>query len=262
MNKNKRIYSMRKEVLILFCALIVATLVGCESSLWKQPDRSYTVANASYDISLLSVEKSTGTEKVYEKQRIETVIEEEIQKFYFEDEMVRIKWRPAPDDIVFVVNNKTDSPVKIIWDEGKFIDENAVTHRLLHSGIGYEDRNDIHPPTIIYAKDSLEDFVYPADYWQKEESGKKSHKNQDHWKRVSFLPTHIRGTADELRTKAEPLVGKTFQVILPLQINGVRYGYTCTFVINKVYVTEKEQQPEKNQENRTGSRRGNRGGAF
>jgi len=261
-NRNKRTYYMRKEVIILFCALIVAILVSCESSLWKQPDRSYTIANANYDISLLSAEKSIGNEKVYEKQRIETVLEEGIRKFYFEDEMVGIKWRPTPNDIGFVVHNKADNPVKIVWDEGKFIDENAVTHRLLHSGIGYEERNDFHPPTIIYAKDTLEDFIYPADYWLKEESGKKSHKNQDYWKRGSFLPTHIRGTADELRTKAEPFVGKTFQVILALQINGVRNDYVCTFVVNKVDVTEKEQQPEKNPEDRTGTRRGSRRGAF
>jgi hypothetical protein len=253
---------MHKKVIILFCALIVATLVSCESSLRKQPDQPHTIANASYDISLLSVEKSTGTEKVYEKQRIETVIEEGIQKFYFEDEMVKIKWRPAPDDIVFVVNDKADSPVKIIWDEGKFIDKNAVTHRLLHSGIGYEDRNDSHPPTIICAKDTLEDFVFPADYWQKEESSKKSHKNQVYWKRGSFLPTHIRGTADELRMKAEPFVGKTFQVILALQINGVRNDYVCTFKINNVDVTSKEQKSEKNTDDGKGSGRGGRRRAF
>ena len=263
MNRNERTYSLRKKVIILFCALIVATLVSCESSsLWKQPDRPYTIANANYDISLFSVEKTTGTEKVYEKQRIETVIEEGIQKFYFEDEMVRIKWHPAPNDIGFVVHNKTYSFLKIVWDEGKFIDENTVTHRLLHSGIGYEERNDIQPPTIIYAKDTLEDFVYPADYWQKEEPSKKSHKNQDYWKRGSFLPTHIRGTADELRTKAEPFVGKTFQIILVLQINGVRNYYKCTFIINNVNVIEKEQQPEKNPENRTGGRRGSKRGGF
>ena len=261
MNKNKKIYNMCKEVIILFCALIVATLVGCESSLRKQPDRPSTIANASYDISLLSVEKSTGTKKVYERQNIETVIEEGIQKFYFEDEMVRIKWRPTSNDIVFIVHNKADNPVKIVWDEGKFIDENAVTHGLLHSGIGYEERNDFHPPTIIYPKDTLEDFVFPADYWQKEESGKKSHKNQGYWKRGSFMPTQLRGSADELRIKAEPFVGKTFQVVLALQINGVRNDYVCTFIVNKVDVTEKEQQPEKNTNGR-GSRRGGRRGAF
>jgi len=207
------------------------------------------------------VEKSNGTEKVYEKQRIETILEEGIPKFYFEDEMVGIKWRPTPNDIVFVVHNKTDNPVKIVWDEGKFIDEEGVIHRLLHSGIGYEERNDFHPPTIIYAKNTLEDFVYPADCWQKEESGKKSHKNQGHWKRGSFLPTQIRGTAEELRTKAEPFIGKTFQVILALQINSVRTDYVCTFIVNNVDVTEKEQQPGKNTNN-GGSRRGSRRNAY
>jgi len=34
-------------------------------------------------------------------------------------------------------------------------------------------------------------------------------------------------------------------VILALQINGVRTDYVCTFIVNNVDVTEKEQQPEK-----------------
>jgi hypothetical protein len=254
---------MKKEIVILFCAFIIASLIGCESAYQTKSQRTYTIANASYDISLLSAEKSTGIEKIYKKQKIEAVLEEGIKKFYFEDEMVRIKWHPAPNDIVFVVHNKMDNPVKIVWDEGKFIDEKGGTHRLLHSGIGYEERNDFHPPTIIYAKDSFEDFVYPSDYWQKKESGGKSHNKQAYWMRGSFLPTQIRGTADELRTKAEPFVGKTFQVVLTMQINGVRNDYMCTFIINKVDVTEKEQQPEKNP-NDGGSRRGSRrgGGAF
>ena len=252
---------MRKKIVILFYAFVITTLIGCELPYQTKSQGTYIIANASYDISLLSVEKSTGSEKVYEKQRIEIVLEAGITKFYFEDDMMRIKWRPAPNDIVFVVHNKTDNPVKIVWDEGKFIDAEGVTHKLLHSGIGYEERNDFHPPTIVYAKDTLEDFVYPADCWQKEESGRKSHKNQGHWKRGSFLPTQIRGTSEELRTKAEPFVGKTFQVILALQINGVRTDYVCTFIVNNVDVTEKEQQPEKNSNN-GGGRRGSRGGAF
>ena len=252
---------MRKKIVILFYAFVITTLIGCELPYQTKSQGTYIIANASYDISLLSVEKSTGSEKVYEKQRIEIVLEAGITKFYFEDDMMRIKWRPAPNDIVFVVHNKTDNPVKIVWDEGKFIDAEGVTHKLLHSGIGYEERNDFHPPTIVYAKDTLEDFVYPADCWQKEESCRKYHKNQGHWKRGSFLPTQIRGTAEELRTKAEPFVGKTFQVILALQINGVRTDYVCTFIVNNVDVTEKEQQPEKNSNN-GGGRRGSRGGAF
>ena len=125
-----------------------------------------------------------------------------------------------------------------------------MTHRLIHSGIGYEERNDSQRSTIIAARGSLEDFVHPADYFQWE---KWSSKQQGYWRRASFIPTQINGTAEELRTKAEPFIGKTFQVILVLQIDDVRNDYVCTFKINNVDVTEKEQQPEKKS---NGSRKG------
>ena len=53
-----------------------------------------------------------------------------------------------------------------------------------------------------------------------------------------------------------------YKVILALQINGALNDYVCTFVVNKVDVTEKEQQPQKKSEDKTGSRRGGRRGAF
>jgi len=246
---------MRKETVILFCAFIIATLIGCESSYQTKSQRTYTIANASYDISLISVERYTGTQKIYEEQRIEAVLEEGVPKFYFEDEMVRIKWFPRPDDIIFVVNNKVDRPERIVWDEAKFIDEKGISHRLIHSGIGYEERNDSQPPTVVAARGAIEDFVYPADYFQWEEGGgRRSSKQQGYWRRTSFLPTQIKGTAEELRAKAEPFTGKTFQVILALQDDDVPNNYICTFKINNVDVTEKEQQPEKKSD---GSRKGN-----
>jgi hypothetical protein len=197
------------------------------------------------------MERYMGTQKIYGEQKIEAVLEEGVSKFYFENEMMRIKWFPKPDDVVFVINNKLDRPIRIIWNEAKLIDEKGVTHRLIHSGIGYEERNDPQQPTVVAAKGPLEDFVHPADYFQRE---KLSSKQQGYWKRAPFMPTQIKGTAEELRTKAEPFVGKTFQVILALQVDDVRNDYVCTFKINNVDVAEKEeQQPEKKS---NGSRKG------
>jgi hypothetical protein len=260
---------MRKEIVILFCAFIIATLIGCESPYQtKSPSdssrRIHTIANASYDISLISVERYiAGTKKIYGEQRIEAVIEEGISRFYFEDEMVRIKWRPTPYGAVFVVNNKVDRPVRIVWDEARFIDEKGVSHRLIHSGIAYEERNDPQRPTIVFGRGTIEDFVYPADYFQWEEGGsRRSSKQQGYWRRASFMPTQIKGTAEELRMKAEPFIGKTFQVKLALQIDDVPNDYVCTFKINKVDVTEKEQQPEKKSDEGKGSGKGNRRHTF
>jgi hypothetical protein len=256
---------MRKGIVIFFCVFIIAALIGCGPSYRsKSPSdssrKTYTIANATYDISLISVEKSTGAKKIYGEHKIEAVVEKGISRFYFEDEMVRIKWLPSPYDIVFVLNNKTDGPVSIVWNEARFIDEKGVSHRLIHSGTGYEDRNNSHSPTVVAARGTLEDFVHPADYFQREEDyDGKSNKQQDYWKRASFLPAQIKGTAEELRTKAEPFVGKTFQVMLALQIDDLRNDYLCTFKINKVAVTEEKREQEKNSDNKEKGKRSGRG---
>jgi hypothetical protein len=194
------------------------------------------------------------------EQRIETVAEEGTARFYFEDETVRIKWLPSPYDIVFVLNNKTDGPVRIVWNEARFIDEKGASHRLIHSGTGYEDRNNSHPPTVVAARGALEDFVHPADYFQREEDyGGSSYKQQGYWKRSPFLPAQIKGTAEELRAKAEPFVGKTFQVILALQIGDLQNEYLCTFRINKVAATEEKREQEKGSDNKEKGKRSGRG---
>ena len=105
-------------------------------------------------MSLVSVEKSTWGKKVG-GQRIGAVAEEGISRFYFEDETVRIKWLPSPYDIVFVLNNKADGPVRIVWDEAEFVDEKGLRHRLIHSGAGYEDRNSSHPLTVVAARGTI-----------------------------------------------------------------------------------------------------------
>ena len=258
---------MRKNLYYLLSLLTVLALISCEPSYRTKPPsdsarKTYSIAKATYDISLISVEKSTGDKKIGE-QRIETVVEEGITKFSFEDETVRIKWLPSPYDIVFVLNNNADGQVRIVWNEARFTDEKGASHRLIHSGIGYEDRNNSQPPTIVAARGALDDFVHPADYFEREEgSGGSSYKQQSYWKRSPFLPAQIKGTAAELRAKAEPFVGKTFQVLFVLQIDDVQNEYFCTFKINKVDVTVKQEQPEKNPNDGKGSGKGSRRRTF
>jgi hypothetical protein len=251
---------MRKEIVILLCTFIIASLIGCGLPYQTKSQGTYTIANASYDISLISVERSTGAKKIYGEQRIEAVIEEGISRSFFEDEMVRIKWRPTPDDIGLFINNKTDASMKIVWDEARFVDEKGISHRLIHSGIGYEERNDSHPPTVVAARSTLDDFIHPADYFRQEESyGSRAYKQQSHWERSPFLPTQIKGNAEELRAKAEPFAGKTFQVLLPIQIENVRHDYLFTFKINKVNVTEEKHEQEKSTDNKGKGKRSGRG---
>ncbi len=243
--------SMIRKNVILPCLLIVAALISCGTphrtkSSQDSPGKTYKIAVASYDISLISVDRPAQAKQLYGEQKIETVIQEGILRSYFEDGMVSIEWRPTPDDIGLVIRNRTYDPLIVVWDDARFFDEKGNKHGLTHAGIGYEDRNDSHPPTVIAARGTLEDFIHPADSFQREETrGRKSYTQNDQWVRSPFLPTQIKGTADELRAKVEPLTGKTFQVLLPLHTNNVRNDYVYTFKINRVDVKEKEQKIDK-----------------
>ena len=211
---------------------------------------SYNSPKAKYDVSLIAVGRSVGNSELKKESRVEKVIEQGVVRYAFEDEVVKMIWRGAPIDIVFTVNNKTDGPIKIIWDGAKFIDEKGISHRLNHSGIGYDERNLPQPPTIVATRGKLDDFLHPADYFQWEPIGILTSGKQDgYWDRAPFLPTQIKGTAEELRTKTDPVIGKTFQVILPLEINNVRIDYLCTFKINRVEIIDNREKDEKMERN-------------
>ena len=248
----------KKKVAVLLYMFLIVLFMGCDSSYRTKSSspRTQKVANARYDITMIAVEKSVGPQKMLEEQRIEKIVEEGITRYRSEDNMVRIEWQPAPVDIAFTVNNKTDGPIKIVWDEARFVDEKGISHRLIHSGIGYEERKLPQPPTVIVGGLNLQDFIHPLDYFQwKEVRGMRSDKQQGYWDRTPFLPTQIKGATEELRVKAGAVVGKTFQVILPLEISNIRIDYLCIFRIANVDITEGEEPIERNSSEKKGSGR-------
>lgn len=252
---------------LLAAMLLVA---GCQTTAsMKSPAKgTYTVAVATYDISLISVERPAESVRRYGEQRLAATPGEGGQRFFsFEDNLVRIKWHPTSDDIAFMIGNKTDGPLKVLWDEAAFIDEQGKGHRLIHAGSGYEDRNAVHPPTVIAAWGTLNDFIHSADSFKPEEDyGKRAPRQVVDWMRAPFLPERIKGTAGELRPRAEAVVGKTFRVILPVEADNLRNDYTYTFRIDNVAVTEIQERidgkPDDKREGETGRPGPRRRGGF
>lgn len=244
-----------RTISILLYLCVISLFVSCETQHRTKPSsfnspKMQVIAKARYDISLIAAERSIGNSELQREPSIETVIEQGVVRYSFEDEMVKMIWLGGPIDIVFTVSSKTDHPIKIIWDDARFIDEKGISHRLNHSGIAYEERNLSQSPTIVATRGKLEDFLHPADYFQWIPiGGLRSDKKEGYWDRAPFLPTQIKGTAEELRAKADIVIGKTFRVIFPLEINNGRIDYLCTFRINNVEVTtneEKEEQLDRN----------------
>lgn len=184
-----------------------------------------------YDIGLYEVERPAQARERYGEQKITKVQEEGIEKYYFEDEMVQIAWIPIASPIAsrmsFVLTNKTDHSIKIVWDEAAFVDTNGMSRRVMHSGVKYIDRNNPQPPSVVVRRGAITDDIIPSDNVVSSEYGG--------WSEEPLLPK-FGIDAQALKTKAEKYSGKTYQVLLPLEIEGIINEYIFTFKINNVEV--------------------------
>ncbi len=127
-----------------------------------------------------------------------------------------------------------------------FVDENGRSHRVMHSGVKYADRDKPQPPSIIVRKGFIEDIVYPTDYisWS---SGTRYTSGK--WIKeplllsLDFHGKYYKGSYSSLTEFEEAVnkyIGKRIQVLLPLQIQDVINDYIFTFTIDKVLVSSDE----------------------
>ncbi|MEA1972593.1 MAG: hypothetical protein U9N34_04775 [Candidatus Cloacimonadota bacterium] len=195
---------------------------------------------AKYQISLTEVERPEKAGNRYGPKKIYTETSNNKYKFVFEDDMIKILWLIDSNQILFLLQNKTDFSIKIPWDEAAYVDEFGRTHRVMHSGVKYTDRDKVQPPSIIVRKGLIEDLVYPTDYvsWS---SG--THLYSGRWETKSLLLTtesyytYLGGKSSALREFEEAVnqnIGKQIQVLLPLDIEDVTHDYIFTFTVEEV----------------------------
>jgi hypothetical protein len=142
----------------------------------------------------------------------------------------------------FLLENKTDYSIKIPWDEAAYVDEFGRSHRVMHSGVKYTDRDKPQPPSVIVRKGSIEDIVYPTDYisWS---SGTRysagSWVEEPLFLAMDFHGEYFKGKYSSLAQFEEAVnknIGKQIQVLLPLQIQDVVHDYIFTFTVDKASV--------------------------
>ncbi len=198
------------SIISLFC-IIIFILSGC------------AMHRAYYDVGLIEVERPVQAKERYGEQKITKTAEAGIDKYYFEDEMVKILWVPTSHQVSFALTNKTDHSIKIIWDEAAFVGVNGISSRVMHSGVKYIDRSNPQPPTVVVRKGTISDLIVPTDnIYYNTYSG---------WETAPLFPVSAT-KEEELRLSAQSYVGKTIQVLLPLKIEDVVNEYIFTFKIN------------------------------
>lgn len=137
----------------------------------------------------------------------------------FKDKFINIQFSISKRQIGFALQNKTENPIKIDWNQVSYIDVLGETHKVMHSGVKYIDREKIQAPTVIPPSAKIEDIVFPSDYvyYISGEYGG--------WCKVPLFPE---------APKAKLYKGRSFSIFMPLQINEVLKNYLFTFYIRDV----------------------------
>lgn len=218
------------KIKVFSLGLFLIFLYGCAASV-----KHYLL----YDINLEDVERPAEAIERFNEQKIST-IEEEGYTYMFEDKMIRILWRPSPVELSFFLENKTDSSIRIIWNEAAYVSEKGESYRVIHAGVKYVDRDRPQVPSVVKEKGMLKDFVYPADYVSYTRDDWVERPLFVGWVEKPLLPyTQKGGDSQALLNSAQGCLGKTLQVLLPIQFEGVTYDYAFTFKIKDIYLAPK-----------------------
>ena len=199
--------------------------------------------SARYDIMLVSVDRPAQAKELYGDMSLSKAQTPDASLNIAEDQLVKIVWLPPDRELSLELLNKTGQSLKIPWDESAYVDISSHSHRVVHSGVKFSDRNSSQPPSIVPSKGRLADFLYPSDL-------------------ISYVPGQYGGWAQPLmfpcvkpryvcesnhRQLASAHKGLTYRVLLPLQVGTDIYNYTFTFKVNNVeIVSDKKEDPEKN----------------
>ena len=135
----------------------------------------------------------------------------------YDDDLIEITFTVTRQQIGFDLRNKTAEPITVDWNSASYVDVSGNSHRVMHSGVRYVDRDKPQAPSIIPPTARLKDMVQPTDY-------------------VEFL-TSIGWSNHPLFPKAPDAAfykGKTFSVFLSLQVEGKTKNYLFTFSIENV----------------------------
>ena len=177
-----------------------------------------------YNVGLQEVERPENAKERYGESKIVNFQEEGKTKYSYEDDMIKIVWLPLSTQFAFSLQNKTDHSIKIIWDEAVYVNENGSSGRVMHAGVKYIDRNNSQPSTVVVKKANIDDIIVPTNniYYTSGQYGG--------WSTNPLFPNRAM-SQEELKNLTKKYIGKTVQILLPLQIEETVNEYIFTFKV-------------------------------
>lgn len=180
----------------------------------------------SYDVSLKSVESPANAKEKYGETKVVKVEQDELSKYQYEDDFIKIFWYVSSEQFNFEITNKSDYTMKLNWDDMSYVDENGKTNRVMHSGVKYTERNNSQPASVLPKNASLSDILLPTDnvYYVSGSYGG--------WNEKNLFPSY----SSNEDAQASPALGKTVRIVFPVIIQDVTNEYIFEFSVDSVEV--------------------------
>ena len=163
--------------------------------------------------------------KLADVNRNESVLDNNISSSTdYKDELLSVSWSIDRNKVNFSVKNNATGSIKILWDDMAFVGINGESHRVIHKGIKYSEKEKEQAPSIIARNAELHDLIIPADkiYYQ---------KSWEKWSAYPFVDDFLYSPEDESTKHPN---GKKIQVLLPVIVSEKRYEYLFEFEIESI----------------------------
>ena len=100
----------------LSALILVVLLSGCSVS-------------GLYIFNLTEVERPQSASERYGEQKIINFNNGNGISYTYEDELIRIVWFPSSTAFSFILENKSDYSIKIIWDDASYVNTKGYSGR-------------------------------------------------------------------------------------------------------------------------------------
>jgi hypothetical protein len=172
----------------------------------------------SYELTLTSIERQQRGEA---SERYAPPIPNS-----FEDDRIRISWEPQATQLGFTLTNKTNSSLRVRWDDASYVGIDGRTDRIMHRGVKLVDRSESMPPTTVVRSAMLDDLVAPV-------SNTYFSETTGQWESRPLINTSI-----PLQREA------TVKVLLPTESDGLVFEYLFEFAVGGRTIVQSAQDPK------------------
>lgn len=134
----------------------------------------------------------------------------------FTDDNIALVFIPGKTSLDFVLQNKSDAPIKIDWNTVSFVSPAGLAQGVIHNGIKLVDRTAPKAPSMVPPRAKVNDIIIPVENVEYVEN---------EWVTHPLLP------AGPLGLQA---AGQEFSVFMPLDVGGTTKNYNFVFKIVSV----------------------------